>query len=540
MRILAHFALFILVASCSSNKEPDVPVSAATYQKDVRALYEAACTSCHTTGGIGPYPLDSYESAKLYGPIALAAVTSGKMPPWMPSADCRSYEDERRLSDTQIETLRTWVQGGMPEGDVADYRAVERPQPTITGTPDLVLSPETAYLPNSERPDDYRCFPLAHGFTQERYLIGTQVKPEHPELVHHVIIYLVMPQFVAQLDALDLSEEGEGYTCFGGPGAGSAQNIAGWVPGSVPSKIEGDAAIRVPAGARLVMQMHYNTLSAAPVPEKTQLEMWFRETQPSFLVNTRAFPHLAMSVPAGEPNVHVSRTFKNNSTQPWIAAASVGHMHMLGTRISLTAVRSTSEECILDIPKWDFNWQQAYRFANGETVTIAPGESVRLDCWYDNSAANQAIVNGVQIAPRVVTWGEGTLDEMCLGYLSFVEPYTALPEPGSTCTTFQTCYDSCIGGLTPMAGCALQCANQSGDGCTGCVIPGMIQCVLDDCPAIVGATLECLESCQGQPDTPACVRSYCGPSLLAFDGCVAPKMMDGTCDAFVSSCGTDL
>lgn len=541
MRYSLYFAAAALLASCAANKDPEPTPVTATYQKDIRAIYESACTSCHVTGGIGPYPLDSYESAKLYGPIALAAVSSGRMPPWMPSAECKTYEDERRVTPAQVDALRAWVESGMPEGDEADYQPIQRAPATLVGEPSLVLAPANPYLPNTERPDDYRCFPLAHEFTEETFLIGTQVKPEHPELVHHVIIYLVMPQFRSQLEALDASEEGEGYTCFGGPGAGSPQNIAGWVPGSVPAQISGDAAIRIPAGARLVMQMHYNTLSARPVAERTALEMWFRETQPTFLVDTRPFPHLGMVVPAGDPKVHVTRVFRNNTAAPWIAAAAVGHMHMLGTRISLNVERSTGDECLLDIPAWDFNWQQAYRFANGETVTIAPGESVRLDCWYDNSAANQPVVNGTQLEPREVTWGEGTLDEMCLGYLSLVEPYTALPEPGATCTGFQACYDSCAGGgLTPLAGCAMQCASQAGGGCTQCVVPGMVTCVLEDCPTTVGHLLECIDGCQVGGNVSECVRSVCGPYILAFDNCVAPKMRDGACDGFVSSCGADL
>jgi hypothetical protein len=38
-----------------------------------------------------------------------------------------------------------------------------------------------------------------------------------------------------------------------------------------------------------------------------------------------------------------------------------------------------------------------------------------MQCVWDNSPANQPYVNGEQVQPRTVGWGEGTVDEMCLG-----------------------------------------------------------------------------------------------------------------------------
>lgn len=45
------------------------------------------------------------------------------------------------------------------------------------------------------------------------------------------------------------------------------------------------------------------------------------------------------------------------------------------------------------------------------------GDTIKLDCWYDNSEANQPIVDGQPKQPETVGWGEGTYDEMCLGVL---------------------------------------------------------------------------------------------------------------------------
>lgn len=547
MRSFAPALLILAAFGCSSSSMPpneQAPVDPATYQRDIRAVLEANCTVCHVAGGIGPYPLDSYEAAKQYGPLALAAVESGKMPPWMPNGECRHYENERVLSADQKAQLHSWVAGGMIEGDPADYRPLTKTTGASLsemGPPSAVLAPSTAYTPKTERPDDYHCFPLDYEFNEETYLVMTNVHPEHPELVHHVIIYLVPPQYLPQLATLDAQEAGEGYTCFGGPGTGQPQNIGAWVPGSVPAKIDGDAAIRIPKGSKLVMQMHYNTLAAGSAPDKTELEMWFRDTQPAYILNVVGFPHLGIDLPAGEANVHETRTFTNTTDRPWVAGAVAPHMHLLGTRIAMTAVHANGEECIIDIPRWDFNWQQSYRFQGGGVVTIAPSESVRLDCWYDNSASHQPIVNGVQLEPREVNWGEGTLDEMCLGFLATVEPYAPLPAPSDECPSFQNCYDGCIQSITmPRTGCALQCANQSGPACGACVGMGIGVCVLDDCPKVVGDMVECADGCNSAASPDQCVRTQCLGNILDFDQCAAPKIESNACDVFVSGCGVDL
>ncbi|MCK6549747.1 hypothetical protein L6R52_28175 [Myxococcota bacterium] len=531
-----------LVAACAADAPGPAPRDAPTYHAVVRPLLERNCTMCHAEGGVGPMTFTDHASVLAWkGPI-VAAIESGRMPPWMPSADCRSYDGERRLEPDEVAAIRAWADAGGPEGDPATY--VAPPMGTspleVMGPPSLSLTPAEPYTPKTDGPDDYHCFPLDHTFSEETYLVMTNVVPGRAELVHHVIIYLVAPEYSPQLDALDAAEDGLGYTCFAGTGVGAAQTVGGWVPGTVPAQVASDAAIRIPKGGRLVMQVHYNTLSGAATPDQTRLDLWFRAGRPEHLLTVRALAHLALRVPPDEPSWRQTRTFTNTSTKSWTIVATTPHMHLLGQRIALAAVHADrSETCLVDIPRWDFHWQQSFRFRAGEHATVAPGEAVRLDCWYDNSAANQPVIGGVKRPPADVRWGEGTLDEMCLGYVVTVEPYTPVPERGATCVGFQACYDACVA-ATPKTGCALQCSSDAGPRCSACVVPGLIQCAVPTCPTVSGDLVQCVELCQTQPDTRACVRATCLGQLLAFDQCVAPLLEDGTCDAPVSTCDADL
>jgi hypothetical protein len=88
---------------------------------------------------------------------------------------------------------------------------------------------------------------------------------------------------------------------------------------------------------------------------------------------------------------------------PLLAHMAGVHMHTRGARATATVVRGGSTQaCLVDVPRWDFNWQGIYEFA--EPILIEPSDLVRIECHFDNSSGDTPL-----------KWGEGTDDEMCLG-----------------------------------------------------------------------------------------------------------------------------
>jgi hypothetical protein len=63
------------------------------------------------------------------------------------------------------------------------------------------------------------------------------------------------------------------------------------------------------------------------------------------------------------------------------------------------------------IPRWDFDWQREYVLA--KSTFVAPGDELSIACSWSNTPDDQPFVDGIQLAPHDVTWGEGTEDEMC-------------------------------------------------------------------------------------------------------------------------------
>src|SRR5262245_44181766 len=92
MRSLLHRSLLplgflvLLAAGGCAHAHPRVdPSPPAHYHQATKVLLDRYCNQCHQPGGIGPFALTDYASAKAHAGAIANAVRTGSMPPWMPS-----------------------------------------------------------------------------------------------------------------------------------------------------------------------------------------------------------------------------------------------------------------------------------------------------------------------------------------------------------------------------------------------------------------------------------------------------------------------
>ena len=418
--LLASLASLALCA-CSSSSVEEMQGEALAYHRDIAPLVQRYCGGCHQEGGIAPFTLSSYADLKLHAASVHSAVERGTMPPWLPSADSMPLRFSRAMRPEDKAELLRWIDGGLNEGDPsATPRTDLPPAQTLPPTrPDLVLDPGWNYAPMIAREDDYHCFIFDPKLSADRFLVAGNVRPGNPRIVHHVIAYEIPEAEAAAIRAKDVN--GQGYTCFGAPGtSGPPTTLFGWAPGSPGSRLPENTALRLHKGALIVVQVHYNTLADPGQTDRTvmQLELTDVVPQRELYAIPLAQPK-QLKIPAGAsdavqtiqiPLGLVTAFFKLPSNKLTVYAHTP-HMHLLGTRITTWL----NGQLVLDLPRWDFHWQQAYGFQNPYPATGA--DVLKLECRYDNSAANQPVVDGMQQTPREVTWGEGTRDEMCLNYL---------------------------------------------------------------------------------------------------------------------------
>jgi hypothetical protein len=246
--------------------------------------------------------------------------------------------------------------------------------------------------------------------------------------VHHVIAYIAPPQRAAEVRAKDGADGAPGYDCFGGPGfSGYPLWLGAWAPGGRPSPYPEGTGLFVEAGSVIVLQLHYNGREAGQ-QDQTAIDIQLDdavERQAIILpfTNPNWLSGRSMLIEAGHSDarhwfeMQVSEAFG----EPFLLHSASVHMHRLGKSARLWLKRQAGEEdCLLEVPRWDFGWQQSYRFTQPKLVY--PDDRLGLECAWDNSRENQPVVDGARKEPADVVWGEGTDDEMCLGIFYVSQP----------------------------------------------------------------------------------------------------------------------
>lgn len=381
---------------------PDPGPRGTTWSQHVAPIVEERCVTCHQDGQIAPFALDTYEDAAAWGAL-LADVTAARtMPPFLAdsSGACQSFEDAGWLSDAEIDTLRDWVDAGAPEGGRSEV--LSAPPAEHLDTPDLVVDLGVDYTPTLA-PDDYRCFVVDPGLPADRFLTAFEVVPGDPRIVHHVILYTL--DSAAAEDAaqnLDEADATPGYTCFGSAVVPESRPIAAWAPGTPATRLPEGTGLRLLGGRKLVVQVHYNT-SAATGSDRTAVRLELEEAVPSEAL-VFLLADLQMEVPAGQASAE--HTFELDLSTLGLplgvyVRGVFPHMHTRGRSMRLEAVREQGTECLVDVPRWDFDWQRMYWYQR--PVYVYPTDTLRLTCSYDTSGDDEPVV-----------WGEGTGDEMCL------------------------------------------------------------------------------------------------------------------------------
>jgi hypothetical protein len=372
---------------------PSVPARDVTYHNRVSRIVQESCVDCHRAGGVAPFALDSYAQVEGFAPMIRYAVGEGLMPPWYASPDHGVWKNDMSLSERDKRDLLAWIEAGMPEGDPStapipkshvDGWALEREPDAIITLPEPQEIPERGVL-------DYRYISVPTDFDRDVWVRAAEIRPTAAQQTHHVIAY------------------------FENEDAGERQLGAffmGWAPG-MPAVDYGDgAAKRLPKGQTLRFELHYTPNGTAAVDE-TRLGLIFSDEPPGREVHTSAVTTSDFEIPphAADHEVVADLEFRRGGT----LVSLLPHMHLRGKAFRYELIRSDgSETVVLDVPRYDFNWQLWYDFA--DPLRVEAGDVLRGRAWYDNSTGNPWNPD----PDAVVTYGEQTFEEMMFGFFDWI------------------------------------------------------------------------------------------------------------------------
>ncbi|HEX6274031.1 MAG TPA: hypothetical protein VFZ53_13375 [Polyangiaceae bacterium] len=411
-------ALGLGVAGCQ-NEGP-------TFSNDVAPILKENCVACHRSGGIAPFALTDYDSAKRHARSIADATETRTMPPMPVNNDgsCNTYANARWLTVEEIETLEAWADDGAPKGDGSG--SIEPPPAATLDDPDIVLELSDDYLPNDALADDYRCFVLPAPVAERAFMTRYELVPGDPRVVHHAILFQPnTPEAAGEARALDDAEAGDGYTCFGGPGVAAAP-VALWAPGAGVVEMPAGTGVALEANRDVVLQIHYNLEHGAHT-DRTRLEL---STVASGVVPGTFSPVLDgnMMLPPGREYVETTASTDFVPSVSLVVHGAMPHMHTLGRTLRVDAEASGETRCLVDVDRWDFHWQNAWWYE--KPVSLDDLSSLSIRCGYDTRTRSE-----------VTTWGEGTADEMCISYFYVTPP----DRPDFSCTNAQNpLFGSCV------------------------------------------------------------------------------------------------
>lgn len=391
---------------CALDLKPVAAQTAApvTYHNQVARILQTNCVECHRQNGLAPFPLETLKDLTDHAGMVRKQVERGAMPPWFAADPAPGHEspwaNDRALSPQDKADLLAWLNSpDRPAGDPKDA-----PLPRVfadewsIGQPDHIVQLPRPVSIKAEGTMPYQFVIAETTLTEDKWVQGYEILPTDRSVVHHVIV--------------NVHEKGKGK--IRDREEGTSGYWAAYVPGNSSKIYPPGFARKLSAGARVSFQIHY-TPNGTATTDQLRMGLIFAAEPPRYAVNTLQLSQHRLDIP---PQVadHVETTSKKLPADVTVMSY-VAHMHVRGKAFKYEVTHADGRsETLLDIPRYDFNWQLRYDLKT--PLTIPRGSTVKITAVFDNSAGNPANPD----PDKRVRWGQQTYDEMMIGYFETFTP----------------------------------------------------------------------------------------------------------------------
>jgi peroxiredoxin len=388
---------------------------AVTYTKHVSRIIQVNCQGCHRPGEVGPFELMTYRDARAWADAIREVVADGVMPPWHADPRHGTFANDRRLSAADRAAVLAWVDAGCPEGDPADLPPDKRyVEGWAIGRPDEVVTMNDEFRVPAQTPAGgvpYQYVLAGRPFAEDRWVRAAEVRPGNRGVVHHIIVHVLRPG-----QKLSMLTNGGGVgdllgALTGDKGKELPDQLVAFVPGDQAFALPAGYAKRIPKGAQLVFELHY-TPNGKPGVDRSTLGLVYANAPPAHEVRGDSTINWAFSIP---PHAAAHRVEAEHRFDRDVVLRSFNpHMHLRGKSFEYRLkLPDGTEEVLLSVPRYDFNWQHTYVLA--EPRRVPKGAKLRTAAVYDNSAGNPFNPDPA----KRVGWGDQTWDEMMLGSFEY-------------------------------------------------------------------------------------------------------------------------
>lgn len=374
------------------------PNARVTYSNQVARVMQKHCVECHRPGQIAPFSLTNYEEAVGWSEMIEEVVREQRMPPWSADPAVGHWRNDRRLNESEKQDIVDWVAAGAPEGDRAELPlAAQFSDGWMIPDPDEVIWMGDKAAPvQAEGTIEYQYFVVDPGFKEDKWVKMAECRPGERSVVHHIIVFIQKPG--VEIDPKKNRGESQ-----------DLELLHGTAPGMPPLSLPEGMAVHVPSGSKLVFQMHY-TANGVPTEDRSSIALVYADpSEVRQAVRTDNATNFSFQIPAQADSHPVTSEYKfqKDAILVWL----MPHMHIRGKdfRYELRYPDGT-QEALLNVPRYDFNWQLVYDFAQPKHVPA--GTVMHCMAHFDNSESNLANPDPT----KPVRWGDQTWEEMMIGW----------------------------------------------------------------------------------------------------------------------------
>jgi hypothetical protein len=390
-----------------------------TFTKDVARVFQEKCESCHRPESIAPMSLVTYEETRPWARSIKNRVAARQMPPWHVDKNIgiQQFQNDRSLTDEQIDTIVRWVDGGAPKGDPKDMPPavkwaddnVWNFAPIFGGPPDLIIK-STPYTQKARAQDAWYKPVVPTGLTEARWVRAIEIRPgtvKGRKITHHALARLQQSENDPELRAAAASSDD--------PGPGLFMEWAVGKQGEIMRP--GSGKLMLP-GSRIVWDIHYSD-GGEDITDHVELGIYFypKGQEPKFRQTLALFS----GITGGNRNLDIAPNSMYVGTNFHVMRKAgrvenfQPHMHLRGKAMSMEAILPTGQtQMISMVSNYSFNWHNNYVYTDEAAPLLPKGTILKITSWHDNTAQNPSNPDPNQW----VGWGDRTVDEMAHAWVN--------------------------------------------------------------------------------------------------------------------------
>jgi hypothetical protein len=235
------------------------------FDREIVRILNKRCVGCHSENNLA-FPLTTYEETRPWARAIQEEALRRHMPPWRAVPGYGQFANDNGLTLREFAFIVSWVEGNGPKsagqtvllnvtdtpkspgGAVAIAPDFERWQ---LGEPDLQRQLATNTIAPGQ-PDDVRRAVVDLGLTSDRWVRALEFKPGDRRVVRAAFFTL----------------------------QATGQWLGSWTPWHGVTTLPEGTAYRVPAGSRVVVELHYRS-AGAQVDDRGTLGLHFADSPPT-------------------------------------------------------------------------------------------------------------------------------------------------------------------------------------------------------------------------------------------------------------------